>query len=35
MIKTAHFQNNAILWKSLLGACRTQGNVELAKVPFQ
>ncbi|XP_020215060.2 pentatricopeptide repeat-containing protein At5g15300 [Cajanus cajan] len=35
MIKTAPFQNGGILWRTLLGACRTQGNVELAKVSFQ
>lgn len=35
MIKTAPLQNSAILWRTLLGACRTQGNVELAKVSFQ
>ncbi|KAL2329119.1 hypothetical protein Fmac_022546 [Flemingia macrophylla] len=35
MIKTAPFQNSGILWRTLLGACRTQGNVDLAKVSFQ
>ncbi|TKY67723.1 Pentatricopeptide repeat-containing protein [Spatholobus suberectus] len=35
MIKTAPFQNSAILWRTLLGACRTQGDVELAKMSFQ
>ncbi|KAK7404354.1 hypothetical protein VNO78_05185 [Psophocarpus tetragonolobus] len=35
MIKTAPFQNSAVLWRTLLGACRTQGNVELAKASFQ
>lgn len=34
MIRTSPFQNRAILWRTLLGACRTQGNMELAKVSF-
>ncbi|XP_061342156.1 pentatricopeptide repeat-containing protein At5g15300-like [Gastrolobium bilobum] len=35
MIKTVPFQDSAVLWSTLLGACRTQGNVELAKISFQ
>ncbi|KAK7250494.1 hypothetical protein RIF29_32965 [Crotalaria pallida] len=35
MIKTSPFQNSAVLWKTLLGACRTQGNVDLAEISFQ
>lgn len=36
MIKTAPFQNStAMLWRMLLGACRSQGNVELAEISFQ
>ncbi|KAL5099012.1 hypothetical protein RYX36_003339 [Vicia faba] len=35
MIKNSLFQNCAMLWNTLLGACRTQGNMELAKISFQ
>ncbi|XP_027338018.1 pentatricopeptide repeat-containing protein At5g15300-like [Abrus precatorius] len=35
MIKIAPSQNSAVLWRTLLGACRTQVNVELAKICFQ
>ncbi|KAI4307573.1 hypothetical protein L6164_030745 [Bauhinia variegata] len=35
MIKAIPLQNSAILWRTLLGACRTQGNVELAEISFQ
>lgn len=35
MIKTAPFQNSEVLWRTLLGACRTQANMELAKISFQ
>jgi len=35
MITTSPFQNRAILWRTLLGACRTQGKMELAQVSFQ
>lgn len=35
MIKASPFQNGAVLWRTLLGACRTQGNVELAELSFQ
>ncbi|XP_057456633.1 pentatricopeptide repeat-containing protein At5g15300-like [Lotus japonicus] len=35
MIKNAPFQDSAVLWRTLLGACRTQGDVELAKICFQ
>lgn len=35
MIKTAPSQNSAVLWRTLLGASRTQGNAELAEVSFQ
>ncbi|KAK7264140.1 hypothetical protein RJT34_31744 [Clitoria ternatea] len=35
MIKTAPYQNSAVLWRTLLGACRTQSNVKLAKISFQ
>ncbi|CAJ1928464.1 unnamed protein product [Sphenostylis stenocarpa] len=35
MIMTSPFQSRAILWRTLLGACRTQGNMELANVSFQ
>ncbi|KAE9619966.1 hypothetical protein Lal_00040258 [Lupinus albus] len=34
-IKTAPFEDSAVLWRTLLGACRTQGNVELAEISFQ
>ncbi|CAI8616768.1 unnamed protein product [Vicia faba] len=35
MIMNAPFQNSAVLWNTLLGACRTQGNMELAEISFQ
>ncbi|XP_058730217.1 pentatricopeptide repeat-containing protein At5g15300-like [Vicia villosa] len=34
MIKNAPFQNSAVLWNTLLGACRTQGNMALAEISF-
>jgi pentatricopeptide repeat protein len=35
MIKTAPFTNSDVLWRTLLGACRTQANMELAEISFQ
>jgi uncharacterized protein HemY len=35
MIKTAPFTNSDVLWRTLLGACRTQANMELAEISFR
>ncbi|KAI6672071.1 hypothetical protein NL676_006956 [Syzygium grande] len=35
MIKRMPFQANSVLWRTLLGACRVHGNVELAELSFQ
>ncbi|KAA8517658.1 hypothetical protein F0562_015132 [Nyssa sinensis] len=35
VIKTMPLSSNSILWRNLLGACRTHGNVELAEASFQ
>lgn len=35
MIKIVPFHTSAVLWRTLLGACRAQGNVELAEICFQ
>ncbi|KAF5208231.1 Pentatricopeptide repeat-containing protein [Thalictrum thalictroides] len=35
VIKTMPFDGNCVLWRTLLGACRIYGNVELAEEAFQ
>ncbi|CAJ2679595.1 unnamed protein product [Trifolium pratense] len=35
MIKTAPFTNSDVLWRTLLGASRKQGNMDLAVISFQ
>ncbi|KAK6943375.1 Pentatricopeptide repeat [Dillenia turbinata] len=35
VIKTMPFDANAILWRTLLGACRTHGNVDMAEECFE
>ncbi|XP_059644358.1 pentatricopeptide repeat-containing protein At5g15300-like [Cornus florida] len=35
LIKTMPFNPNCVLWRTLLGACRIHGNVELAEDSFQ
>lgn len=35
IIMTAPFQNSVVLWRTLLGACRTQSNTELAEISFK
>ncbi|KAL5720806.1 hypothetical protein ACHQM5_013440 [Ranunculus cassubicifolius] len=35
VIKTMPFGGNSVLWRTLLGACKTYGNVELAEEAFQ
>ncbi|KAF9594537.1 hypothetical protein IFM89_033507 [Coptis chinensis] len=34
VIKTMPFDANSVLWRTLLGSCRTYGNVELAEEAF-
>ncbi|KAF8021668.1 hypothetical protein BT93_G1961 [Corymbia citriodora subsp. variegata] len=35
MIKNMPFKANSVLWRTLLGACRVYGNVQLAELSFQ
>ncbi|OVA03279.1 Pentatricopeptide repeat [Macleaya cordata] len=35
IIKTMPFDANSVLWRTLLGACRVHGNVELAEEAFR
>ncbi|GAV77181.1 PPR domain-containing protein/PPR_2 domain-containing protein [Cephalotus follicularis] len=35
MIKTMPFDANSVLWRTLIGACKVHGNVELAEECFQ